>query len=247
MPEETVDLNGEDSKHPESRNRRTDQNKRKSQDRRNRKRMKQLSAGTEATHEAEGAKKRGAAASSIEFAHEPNPLYPATDGDARTLEDNDSLAHEAPNTEAIRLSAQMSVSADEISLTSEIVADIRAETTSPGQFSRPRKSKSARIDDTIPMAMAATDVAISDDAPISQAGLEKAEVGSAEVVRVESGSRDEEPSSAADPYARPRGFKSARIGSTETIFQITIPAAPVTFNVLLSGDAGSARQDVGWT
>jgi hypothetical protein len=39
-----------------------------------------------------------------------------------------------------------------------------------------------------------------------------------------------------DPYARPRGSKSARIGGAETIFQITIPAAPVTFNVLLSGD-----------
>ena len=99
MPEETVDLNGEDSKHPEGRNRRTDQNRRKIQDRRNRKRMKQLSAGTEATHEAEGAKTRGAAASSIEFAHEPDPLYPVVDGDAkeRALEDTDSLAHEAAN------------------------------------------------------------------------------------------------------------------------------------------------------
>ena len=40
----------------------------------------------------------------------------------------------------------------------------------------------------------------------------------------------------ADHYARPRGLKSARIGGAETIFQITIPAAPITFNVLLSGD-----------
>jgi hypothetical protein len=87
------------------------------------------------------------------------------------------------------------------------------------------------------MAMAATDVVLSDDVPISQAGPEKAEVGSAEVAQVESGSSNEDSSSAADPYARPRGFKSARIGGAETIFQITIPAAPVTFSVLLSGDA----------
>ena len=86
------------------------------------------------------------------------------------------------------------------------------------------------------MAMAATDVVLSDDVPISQAGPEKAEVGSAEVARVESCHSDEEPSSEAVPYARPRGFKSARIGGVETIFQITIPAAPVTFSVLLSGD-----------
>ena len=32
------------------------------------------------------------------------------------------------------------------------------------------------------------------------------------------------------------GFMSARISRAETIFQITIPAAPVTFNILLSGD-----------
>ena len=127
MPEETVDLNGEDSKHPEGRNRRTDQNRRRSQDRRNRKRMKQLCAGIEATHEAEGAKTRGAAASSIEFAHEPDPLYPAVDGDAkeRALEDNDSLAHEAANTEAICLSVGMSISADEVLQISENAADIK--------------------------------------------------------------------------------------------------------------------------
>ena len=65
---------------------------------------------------------------------------------------------------------------------------------------------------------------------------EKAEVGSAEVARGESGSSDEESSSAADSYARPRGSKSARIGGTGTIFQITIPATPVTFSVLLPGD-----------
>ena len=66
---------------------------------------------------------------------------------------------------------------------------------------------------------------------------EKAELGSVEDAQVESGSSDEEPLSAADPYARPRGSKSARIGGAETTFQITIPAAPVTFDVLLSGDA----------
>jgi len=84
--------------------------------------------------------------------------------------------------------------------------------------------------------MAATDVGPSDDVPVTQAGLENAEVGSAKVAQVEAGLNDEEPSSAADPYARPRGFKSARIGDAETIFQITIPAAPVTFNIVLSGD-----------
>ena len=73
------------------------------------------------------------------------------------------------------------------------------------------------------MAMAATAVVLSEDVPISQAGPEKAEVGSAEVARVESGSSDEEPSGAVDHYARPRGFKSARIGGAETIFQIAIP------------------------
>jgi hypothetical protein len=78
------------------------------------------------------------------------------------------------------------------------------------------------------------DEGISDE--ISQAGPVKAEVGSAEATRAEFGSSDEEPLSAADPYTRPRGFKSARIGGAGTIFQITIPAAPVTFSVLLSGD-----------
>jgi hypothetical protein len=86
------------------------------------------------------------------------------------------------------------------------------------------------------MGMATTDVALSVDVPITQAGLQKAEVGTAGVVRVESGLSDDAPSNAADLYARPMGLKSARIGGAETIFQITIPAAPVTFNVLLSGD-----------
>ena len=72
---------------------------------------------------------------------------------------------------------------------------------------------------------------------ISQVGSEKTEVGSAEVARVESGSSDEEPSDSADSYARPRGSKSARIGGAETNFQIAIPPAPVTFNVLIPGDA----------
>jgi hypothetical protein len=83
MPEETVGLNYGDTKHPKGRNRRADQNRRKSQDRRNRKRKKQLSAGTEATHEAVGSKTRDADVSSIEFAHEPDPLYPTVDGDAK--------------------------------------------------------------------------------------------------------------------------------------------------------------------
>ena len=55
------------------------------------------------------------------------------------------------------------------------------------------------------MGMATTDVALSVDVSITQAGLGKAEVGTAGVARVESGFSDEELSSAADPYARPRG------------------------------------------
>ena len=55
--------------------------------------MKQRSAGTEATHEAEGAKTRGADASSIEFAHEPDPLYPTVDGDAKTGKCGNSSEH----------------------------------------------------------------------------------------------------------------------------------------------------------
>ena len=120
--------------------------------------------------------------------------------------------------------------------TSALDKDRRDESVSPDQYSRPRKSKSARIDDTTPMAMAATDMVLRDEVSITQADLEKAEVGSAEVARVESGFSDEEPSSAADPYVRPRGLKSARIGGAATNFEITIPAAPVTFNVLIPGD-----------
>jgi hypothetical protein len=71
---------------------------------------------------------------------------------------------------------------------------------------------------------------------ITQAGFEKAGVGNAELARIEAGFSDEEPSSAVDPYARPRGSKSARIGGAEMNFEITIPAAPVTFNVLIPGD-----------
>ena len=112
----------------------------------------------------------------------------------------------------------MSVSADEVSQTGALENDGQAGTISPGQYSRPRKSKSARIDHTTSMAMAAIDVVLSDDVPISQADPEKAEVGSAEVARVESGFSDEEPSSAADPYIRPWGLKSARIGGAATNF-----------------------------
>ena len=120
------------------------------------KRKKQLSAGTEATHEAEGAKTRDADVSSVEFAHEPDPLYPTVDGDAkeRAPDDNDGLAYEAASTEAIRLCAGMSVSADEVSQTGALENDGQAGTISPGQYFRPRKSKSARIDYTTPMAMA---------------------------------------------------------------------------------------------
>ena len=38
------------------------------------------------------------------------------------------------------------------------------------------------------------------------------------------------------PVTKNPQVKSARIGGAETIFQITIPAAPVTFDVLLPGD-----------
>ncbi len=76
-----------------------------------------------------GAKTRGADASSIEFAHVPDPLHLTVDGG--------------------------------------IAEDIQAETIRPGQYSRPRKPKSARVDDTTPMAISATDVALCDDVPIS--------------------------------------------------------------------------------
>jgi hypothetical protein len=113
--------------------------------------------------------------SSIEFAHEPDPLNPSVDGDAkeRAPDDNEGLTYEGANTEAICLCAGMSISADEVSQTGALENDGQAEMISPGQFSRPRKSKSARIDDTTPMAMAATDVVLSDDVTISQAGPEK--------------------------------------------------------------------------
>ena len=73
-------------------------------------------AGTEATHEAEGAKTRGADASSIEFAHEPDPLYPTADGDAKErAPDDNGAAHEAASTETLCLSPGMLTSADEVS------------------------------------------------------------------------------------------------------------------------------------
>ena len=77
---------------------------------------------------------------------------------------------------------------------------------------------------------------LSVDVSLTQAGLEEAGVGNAELARIEADFSDEEPSSAVDPYARPRGSKSARIGGAEMNFEITIPAAPVTFNVLIPGD-----------
>ena len=97
--------------------------------------------------------------------------------------------------------------------------------------------------------MAATDVVLRDDAPISQAGPEKAEVGSAEVAvaRVESvGPSDKEPTSAADPYARPRGFKSARIGSGDELSNYD-PCRTSYFRRIAIGGCRSSRHDVGWT
>ena len=65
------------------------------------------------------------------------------------MDDNDGPVHEAASTDTVCLSAGMLVSADEVSQTVALDKDKRAETISPGQYSRPRKSKSARIDDRI--------------------------------------------------------------------------------------------------
>ena len=202
-------------------------------------RVRQREAGAVATQMEEGMKDKVDRASS-KFIHDPMPLCPVSACEVTSpsvLDDKDGLVHEAASTDTVYLSAGMLVSAAEVSQTGAVEEDKRAESISPDQFSRPRKSKSARIDDTTPMAMAATDVVLSNEVSTTQVGLEEAEVGTAGVARVESGFSDEEPSSAADPYARPRGSKSARIGGAETNFQITIPAAPVTFNVLIPGDA----------
>ena len=68
---------------------------------------------------------RGAAASSIEFAHEPDPLYLTVDGDAkeRAPDVKDSLAHEAASTETVCLSAGRTVSANGVSQTGALEED----------------------------------------------------------------------------------------------------------------------------
>ena len=58
-----------------------------------------------------------------------------------------SMIPEFPN--CTSLSAGMLASADEVSQTSALDKDRRDESISPDQYSRPRKSKSARIDDRI--------------------------------------------------------------------------------------------------
>ena len=55
------------------------------------------------------------------------------------LDGNDNPAHEAASTETACLSAGMSVSADDVSQTGALERDGRAETISPGQYTRPRK------------------------------------------------------------------------------------------------------------
>jgi hypothetical protein len=104
-----------------------------------------------ATQEGEGAKDRGDRLS-LQFVHDPTPLCPDSACEATSpsvLVDNVSLAHETASTETVCLSAGTLVSADEVSQTVALDKDRRAETISPGQYSRPRNSKSARIDDRI--------------------------------------------------------------------------------------------------
>ena len=77
------------------------------------------------------------------------------------------MPHEADGTKtrgAVETSSEITHVPDPLHLTVDggIAEDIQAETISPGQFSRPRKSKSARIDDTTSMARAANDVVLSD-------------------------------------------------------------------------------------
>ncbi len=84
-----------------------------------------------------------------------------------------SQTHEADGTKT-RDAAETSSEATHVPDPLHLIVEggIQAEMISPGQFSRPRKSKSARIDDTTPMAMAVTDVVLSADVSITQAGLE---------------------------------------------------------------------------
>ncbi len=83
VPEETVSLSDEDSKQPEDRNRRAEQNRRRKLKWKDRRRKAQGTIDAKVTHEAEGAKARGAVETSYGVAHEPDPLYPTVDGDAK--------------------------------------------------------------------------------------------------------------------------------------------------------------------
>ncbi len=74
------------------------------------------------------------------FVHDLTPLCPDPNSEVTSpseVDDNESLAHEAASTEAICLSAGMSVCADEVSQTGALENDERAGTISPGQYSRP--------------------------------------------------------------------------------------------------------------
>ena len=115
--------------------------------------------GDVATQEGEGIEDRGDR-TNVKFVYDPTPLCPDSACEATSpsvLDDNVSLAHEAASTETVCLSAGMLVNADEVSRTGALDKDRRNESISPGQYSRPRKSKSARIDNTTPMAMAGCD------------------------------------------------------------------------------------------
>ncbi len=80
MNAELDSLCGEDQKKPEGRNRRAKQNRRSSQKEKNRKRKAQGNAGVTVPHETDGTKTRGAAETSSEIAHVPDPLHLTVDG-----------------------------------------------------------------------------------------------------------------------------------------------------------------------
>ena len=89
--------------------------------------------GDVATQEGQGAKDRGDRTNL--FVHDLTPLCPDSNGVVTSpskVDDNDSLAHEAASTETVRLSAGMTVSADEISQTGALENDGQAGTISPG-------------------------------------------------------------------------------------------------------------------
>ncbi len=65
---------------PEERNRRAERNRRSSQKDKNRKRKAQGNVGVMVAHEAEGTKTRGAAETSYEVTHVPDPLHLTVDG-----------------------------------------------------------------------------------------------------------------------------------------------------------------------